>query len=150
MPRAFYVDVDTITGDDDKGDMPISLPQYPCKRETILLVDDEELIREIATDILEEKKYKVILAENVAQALNILENKNGEISMLFSDIIMPGEFDGIYLAKYVRKHYPSIKTSLTSGYSSQVDKDFSLDLPHLKKPYSRDELLEFVRTILKT
>ena len=97
--------------------------------ETILIVEDEEELLELASYNLKALGYQVITAVNAVDALEILAKDNGKVDLLFSDIIMPGNMDGFALVKQVFDQYSGIKVLLTSGYTDNPEK-----LKKLAKP----------------
>ncbi len=116
-------------------------------RETILVVDDEEALLELAREILEELDYRVLTATNGEQALQVLA-KEPEIALLLSDVLMPGGINGYELAESAMESYPDLKVLLASGYTSrsEIHKNqarFSANM--LIKPYSLSELVKRVR-----
>lgn len=119
---------------------------------TILLVDDDELIRRHTRSTLSKAGYKVICAADGIEALSVLQEKNHCIDALITDMFMPGAVLGSQLVERSQKLYPHIKTILTSGYDTSVVNFFnppgqtSLDI--LAKPFMREELLEKVETAL--
>lgn len=115
--------------------------------ETVLVVDDEITLRELAEEILTSHGYRVICAESGEQALEILENES--VDLLFSDVIMPA-MDGHQLAEKVLASYPHIKVQMTSGFSDKIYEGENEALHHqlLNKPYTPSELLERVRKLL--
>ncbi len=123
--------------------------------ETVLVVDDEEALRDIAVSNLEESGYTTLTAENGLQALEILK-ENNNIDLMFSDIIMPGNFDGYQLAAAAHQEYPGLKILLASGFTSkqeghvEIKNPYILDLDHnlLSKPYNQWELSQAVRQAL--
>jgi len=119
--------------------------------ETILVVDDEEALLELAEESLLDLGYRVLTAVNGQQALDVL-NREENIDLMISDVIMPGGINGYELAERVTTDYPELKVLLASGYtekitSSENRKRFSDNL--LAKPYSLEELAQKVRQILK-
>ena len=117
---------------------------------TVLVVDDEDQLRELAKDRLEALGYRVLLASSAEQALAVLAN-DAEIDLLFSDVVMPGGMDGLDLSDKVRSLYPSVKVLLTSGYNNKILKEgtraegFPL---LLAKPYNGRSLAEQVQKLL--
>lgn len=118
--------------------------------ETILVVDDEPGLRLLAKNLLQLYGYNVLTTESAENALNILEQT--KVDLLLSDIIMPG-LDGYQLAAIVIKKFPDVKIQLASGFSD----DLHLNNPNeanilnknlLHKPYSKDQLLKSIRTLL--
>ena len=123
--------------------------------ETILVVDDEEALAELAVTHLERLGYKTLMATSPAQALKIIKDKQ-HIDLLFCDVIMPGGMDGYQLALAVHKIRPDLKILLTSGFTSEK-KEYTddegaivsrLSANLLNKPYRRSELAVSVRAML--
>jgi len=119
--------------------------------ETVLVVDDEEGLRELAQDTLEYLGYKVLVSKNGKKALQVLE-ENPDINLLFSDVVMPGGINGYELAEQAADLYPQLKILLTSGYTQKAvarngQAKFASNL--LSKPYSRQELAKQIRAMLR-
>lgn len=112
--------------------------------ETILFVDDELALLNIAKEILSGQGYTVLIALNADHALKIL-NKH-KIDLIVSDIIMPG-VDGYQLAEQVQKLHPGVKILFASGYSDE-EKSIECTIKKLHKPYDSVELLRAVRQLL--
>src|SRR5688500_19481716 len=89
----------------------------------VLVVEDEMVLRMRAVDIVEDAGFTAIEAVNADEALSILEARS-DISLLFSDIQMPGTLDGLKLAHAVHDRWPSIKIILVSGLvkGAEIDK----------------------------
>ncbi len=117
--------------------------------ETILLVEDDDLVRDFAQAQLKALGYRVIAARGGQEALDIL--RNGEtVDLLFTDVIMPG-MGGRELVRHARALRPDLKVLFTSGYSGNAAEDTSADeigSPTLGKPYRRAELARRVREAL--
>jgi signal transduction histidine kinase/CheY-like chemotaxis protein len=118
--------------------------------ETVLLVEDDEQVLAMATESLEELRYRVVVARNAAEAL---EHLNGveRIDILFSDVVMPGGMNGSQLAVEAQRLRPGLKVLLTSGYVANLDEGQVIAggaLPVLNKPYRRDELARSLRLVL--
>ena len=112
---------------------------------TILIVDDEEALSQMLNDLLSAEGYKILEANNAAQALGIL--KSTHVDLMISDIVMPG-MDGFELVEKVKELYPQVKIQLVSGYSDQIQDDVVLHKKILYKPYSQFDMIERVRDIL--
>jgi len=129
--------------------------QLPTGSETVLVVDDEEGLRDVAVFYLEELGYTTLVAEDGLQALEILRDKPG-IDLVFSDVVMPGGIDGYQVAKTVHEEQPSIKILLTSGFTKKKEEIRNSDDQYLvklnsgmlDKPYNREELAFAVRDAL--
>ena len=80
----------------------------------VLIVEDEMILRMRAIDIVEDAGFNPVEAVNADQAISILESRS-DISLLFTDIQMPGSIDGLKLAHAVHERWPSIKIILVSG-----------------------------------
>ena len=115
--------------------------------ETVLLVDDEEMLLKAAEECLEHNGYHIISTTSPIEALEIIKNKN--ISLLVSDVIMPN-MDGYELADQAKEIKPELKIQLVSGFtnSSAEQQAHALSQNVLNKPYKLKTLLERVRNIL--
>jgi len=99
----------------------------------VLVVEDEMVLRMRAVDIVEDAGFKAVEAVNADEALSILESRS-DISLLFSDIQMPGTMDGLKLAHAVHDRWPSIKIILVSGQERPSDGDQPADSRFFGKP----------------
>lgn len=118
--------------------------------ETVLVVDDEYDLLEVAVAYLEDMGFNVLAATNGEQALRTL-SKNPNIDLLLTDIVMPGGINGVELANSVRKINSQIKVLYTSGFPEGVIADKSgakLDAPLVPKPYTRDGLAKSISSTL--
>ncbi|WP_213947571.1 PAS domain-containing sensor histidine kinase [Luteibacter sp. dw_328] len=104
----------------------------------VLVVDDDINVREVSVALLGALGYTTLEAADAAQALDVLAQRT-DIDVVFSDVIMPGETNGLDLARYVRENYPSVAVVLASGYTAQQHggKGAPSDVELLHKPYSR-------------
>jgi PAS domain S-box-containing protein len=120
--------------------------------ETILIVEDEEALRELARELLEANGYKVIEAERGENALRLVEGSQTPIDLLLTDVVMPG-MGGKQLAKRLLELRPSLHVLYMSGYTDDVINNRGV-LPEntllLPKPFTRAVLLRKVREALDT
>jgi CheY-like chemotaxis protein len=117
--------------------------------ETILLVEDQENLRSLIGEVLEDAGYKVLSAAGGPEALDLSENHPGLIHLLLSDAVMPA-MSGRELAEALRGTRPEIRTLFISGYSNDViarSGDPENVVP-LEKPFGRASLLQRVRETL--
>jgi CheY-like chemotaxis protein len=124
--------------------------EIPKGHESVLIVDDEIDLLELAEKLFTELGYKTHTAESGAQALDILKT-NHDFDLIFSDVVMPGGVNGYDLAEKAIKFNPDIKVLLTSGFTSRTlikegQEKFKNNL--LSKPYRKSELAQRVRIIL--
>lgn len=106
----------------------------------VLVVEDELVLRMRAIDIVEDAGFAAIEATNADQALSILETRS-DISLLFTDIQMPGTLDGLKLAHAVHKRWPAIKIVLVSGQIKLADEDKPLDSRFFGKPLEMKRMI---------
>jgi CheY-like chemotaxis protein len=87
---------------------------------TVLIVEDEAMIRDVVKDELEDAGYSVILAPHADAAIAILEARQ-DIHLVFTDIDMPGSMDGLKLAACVRDRWPPVHIIITTGKAPACD-----------------------------
>jgi len=134
---------------------PESSMELPRGYETILVVEDEDFLLDIAVTHLNGLGYKTATALNGKEALEILQARQ-DIDLMFCDVIMPGEFDGYQLASAAHKAYPALKIQLTSGFAKRREEDTEATDDYLAgltrnllgKPYSAQELAFSIRRAL--
>ena len=127
----------------------------PTGTETVLVVDDEEGLLDIAVSLLENLGYKTLAAKCGKDALSLIQG-NDKIDMLFTDVVMPGNLDGYQLALAAHQANPALTILLASGFTNKrkkyanVEGSFLLQLSEnlLNKPYSLRELAIAVRRTL--
>ncbi len=121
----------------------------PPGSETVLLVEDDDAVRELSVVLLTALGYSVIEEPDGRAALRRLE-EDAPIDLLFTDVVMPGGLNGIELARRARLLRPGLKVLLTSGYA-QTDATHKLDPdsePLLQKPYTQSQLARLIRHTL--
>ena len=120
--------------------------------ETILLVEDEPLVRAAARDHLQKAGYRVLCASNGRDALVTCENNPGEIDLLLTDMLLPAGLSGVRLARLIQTHAPRAAVAFMSAYPAstlRTDGLLGQRTESLEKPFTRDELLRHVRSALK-
>ena len=134
----------------NKAAEPSAQPILPQYAGTILLVEDEDTVRQMAEDILTSSGYTVLAASNPAQALEICNRPQQAIDLLLSDVIMP-DMNGRELCHKIRTIRPELKTVFMSGYAGDIlDKESDLQVPLIKKPFTLQSLLSTIEEQLKT
>jgi len=118
--------------------------------ELILVADDEEPMRRLAREILEAYGYRVLLAEDGVEAVEIIRGQNGEIDLVILDMVMP-KMGGRETYLRMKETHPLIKVLLSTGYSRDEKAQEILDsgaMGFVQKPYHVDSLLSAVRDVL--
>lgn len=116
---------------------------------TILLVEDDPMIRTLVAQTLEMQDYNVVLAEEGWEGIKVARNHKGKIDLLFTDVVMPS-LGGAELAIAARELYPDIKVLFMSGYSRfQLEEEgIPADAAVLEKPFTPDKVVAMVRKLL--
>jgi two-component system cell cycle sensor histidine kinase/response regulator CckA len=120
-------------------------------RECILLVEDEDPLRELVRSVLEAYGYKVIEAASGRLALDVWKGCSTSVDLLLTDIVMPDGVTGSDLADALKQEKPGLRVLFSSGYSSDIiGKDFVLSdgVNFLQKPYNPHTLAQTVRDCL--
>lgn len=136
--------------------LPQEPPEKPASHtltggETILLVEDEAPVRIFSSRALANKGYKVLEADSAEAAIEIIENCNGRIDLIITDVIMPG-MNGPAMVEQISARYPGIKVVFISGYAEDIfistygaDREFNF----LPKPFTLKQLTEKVKETLE-
>ncbi len=122
----------------------------PPGTETILLVEDERPVRNLAVRVLRELGYAVLPAQDGEEALRIAHDTDERIDLLLTDVVMPG-LGGKELARLIQKRRPSVRVLMTSGYTADefVRRNVTEHaIPFLPKPFSPFALAAKVREVL--
>jgi PAS domain S-box-containing protein len=122
----------------------------PAASETILVVEDDERVRQLTITRLKMIGYQVLEASDGPKALEIL-SRGHSVDLVFTDLIMPGGMSGREVAARVREFNPGIKVLLTSGYAEELVHGDDLEREQLKvlrKPYHQADLVAALREVL--
>jgi CheY-like chemotaxis protein len=125
---------------------PANGPRTP----TILVVDDEDIVRALVTRALREAGYRVVQAQHGAAALALLESRCETIDLVISDLVMPG-VGGREVARWVTAHTPALPVLFISGYPRtylEAHDLYDAAIPLLRKPFLPSRLLEAVQELL--
>ena len=130
-----------------KTNAPFMLPPQGREPLTILVVEDDEAVRNFAKTVLIANKYRVVEAVDGVEALEVLARQTSKVDMLFTDIVMPRGISGRALAEKAREERPALNVIYSSGYSAEAIGATWLHGPgvaFLPKPYTPGELLRAV------
>ena len=114
---------------------------------SVLIVEDEFLLRAGAAEFMENSGFTVYEASNADEAIALLELHN-DIRAVFTDIQMPGSMDGLRLAHYVRGRWPPVKLIITSGRSRPRTEDMPVGSGFVGKPYRLEKVADSLRTMI--
>lgn len=119
----------------------------PSGSEAILLVEDNAEVKAVAETLLEQLGYRIDAVDNAAAALALLA-AGRDVDLVFTDVVMPGEMDGLALARRIRTDYPHVPVLLTTGYAKAAGQ--AQGFPILRKPYRLANLGRAVREAIES
>ena len=116
---------------------------------TVLVVEDELMVRMPIAEYLRDCGYNVLEASSASEAIETVDAE-GPISLVFSDIRMPGKMDGVALAEWFRLHHPSVPVLLTSGYNGgRAGSPATMPRSRfIEKPYSQTQVAGRIAALL--
>jgi two-component system, cell cycle sensor histidine kinase and response regulator CckA len=126
-------------------------PAEPGRGETIMVVEDETAVRELAAAALRKRGYEVLRASDGPEALRVWDRHNAPVDLVLTDMVMPSGMSGGELARALQARNPALKIIYTSGYSPEIMREDSLTaktVNFLPKPYDLQTLLKAVRHCL--
>jgi DNA-binding NtrC family response regulator len=113
-----------------------------------LIVEDDPDVRDLAAALLEETELDVVEVESADAALSYLQERGGEVAMMFADVRLPGDMDGVQLAKAACTLWPTIRIVLTSGDPGAVSDDLPDGVTFMPKPWrGLDVLVEAEKAV---
>jgi PAS domain S-box-containing protein len=107
-------------------------------RGSVLLVEDNPQVGDVSKLLLEQLGYDITRVDRPTAALDLLSKKNNFV-LVFSDIVMPGDMDGLALARAIQERHPKLPVLLATGYSSAAER-VGAEFPILRKPYDQQTL----------
>ena len=113
----------------------------------VVLVEDEFLIRTLMAEVLAEAGFEVWEATHALEALALMEAHWFKVSLLFTDIHMPGQMDGIALVQHVSRNWPNVPLLLSSGKARLAAADLPPKCHFVPKPYDVQQTVERVRVL---
>jgi CheY-like chemotaxis protein len=112
---------------------------------TLLVVEDETLIRSMVSDYLRDADFTVIEAKNADEAITVISSST-PVDLVFTDVDMPGDMDGLMLASWIHRYDPNVPVIVTSGVAELRDDYRGMRV--LQKPYSPRVLERKIRELL--
>lgn len=133
--------------------VPSCAPVLMTERWTVLIVEDEPILRDLMRRILEKRDYRVLVAENGANAVDIARAHTEGIDLLITDIVMPG-VDGFDVADQLTEIHPMLRVLFLTGYAADSeyvhDRLESDDGALLRKPFSQTSLIDQIEDLFHT
>lgn len=120
---------------------PAPLPERPV----VLVVEDEPLVRALAVDIFEEEGFEVIEAPTADYALTVLAARD-DVSVLFTDVDMPGRLNGLELADAAKAMYPQLMVIVVSGKLPSGFSGVAPEARFMPKPYRMRDVIQMIRS----
>jgi CheY-like chemotaxis protein len=150
---AFKIYLPRVQPDDAPVTSKPASAEPPGGTETILLVEDEPFVCELARDVLEQHGYNVLVARNGREALAVAQSHGGrDLQLVLTDVVMPG-MNGRELVRHLRWSRPAARVVFMSGYTDHtaLERDVAeYWTSFLQKPFTPSRLLEAVRKALDT
>jgi two-component system, response regulator PdtaR len=134
----------TARGGNHFGNMASVHPTQPV----VLVVDDDELVRRLEADVLADRGFDVVEAENADEALALLRHRR-DVVVVVTDIEMPGTLNGLRLAEIVRDYWPDTGMVLASGRTFPSETELPPGAVFLQKPYSIEKMAFCVQQVAK-
>ncbi len=122
----------------------------PRGKETILLVEDEAMVRRLASQFLKRQGYNVLEAGDAKEALKLTQQFKGDIDLLFTDVVMPG-MDGKQLSEHLVTNKPDLRVLFMSGHNDEIMNQYGCleeGIPLIQKPFSSSDLYWKIREVL--
>lgn len=124
---------------------------YKGNGETILIADDEKQLMSVQKSIIESFNYKVLIAHNGLEAVEIFEQHADQISLVILDLVMP-ELSGMRAAKRILEHNPNMSVIFSTGYDREesLEADNHIDAPVIYKPYKPEAISKLIHEEINT
>ena len=123
----------------------LGIPFMSAVTSTILVVEDDAIVRMLIVDVLEELEFSVLEAADAEEALAVVQNVDQIIDLMMTDVGLP-DMDGKQLAGKVRELRPSLPILFASGYAENIDVPAGMQV--IAKPFSIDQLRDKVKSML--
>ena len=119
----------------------------PNRKPVVLVVEDDPIIRMVATHFVADAGYEALEAQSADEAIRILE-AHPNIHLVFTDVEMPGTIDGLKLAHYIRDRWPPVRLIVVSGKTLVAENRLPLGGRFFPKPYDENVLVEAMTAML--
>jgi len=150
MGTTFKIFLPSVQGAMEGLPAPSRVEKGRSGKETIVLAEDDEGVRELTCDILRKHGYHVITAKGAAELVNALRQHKGGVEMLLTDVIMP-DMNGKELYERLKADYPGLRVLFMSGYTDDVIAHHGMleeGVSFIQKPFSINGLTEKIRQVL--
>jgi PAS domain S-box-containing protein len=147
---SFTVYLPRVPEEAEQTAAPVTAGQLPRGDEVVLLVEDDALVRDVTTVMLQQLGYRVLTASRGSEALAICERSSSPIDLVVTDVVMPG-MNGRELVGKIFAMRPEIKALFTSGHAGDVvlsGRELEAGAEFLPKPYSHEALARKIRSVL--
>ena len=121
-------------------------------RQTILLVEDEEMVRTLMREVLEREGYQVLSCSHAQDGIKVSKQHGGQIDLLLTDVVMPG-MNGRDMASQILETLPELRVVFMSGYTEHVlirEGEADPHFEYLQKPFTLRTLLRKLERVLGT
>ncbi len=121
-----------------------------CTKQTILLVEDEEMVRTLLCEVLEREGYQVLSCSHPREGIEVSLRHNGRIDLLLTDVVMPG-MNGRDMANEILQSLPDLRVVFMSGYTEHVltsEGEVDQKLEYLQKPFTLQTLMGKLERVL--
>ena len=121
---------------------------HPLLQSTVLVVEDDEVLRMCAAEVVADAGFTPVEAANADEAVAILESRS-DIALVFTDIQMPGSMDGLELARTVHDRWPAIKIILVSGRAELSERERPVNSRFFQKPFAMKQMIEGLQDMIR-
>lgn len=117
-------------------------------KDLVLCVDDEPIVLRMCSITVAEAGFRVAVAENGAAGLEAFLRLSDQVCLVLADVVMPGKINGIEMTRRILEIAPATKILLMTGYSDDIVAiEGRSQLPLIRKPFLREELVKFIRSL---
>jgi CheY-like chemotaxis protein len=121
----------------------------PLLQSTVLVVEDDEVLRMCAAEVVADAGFTPVEAVNADEAVAILESRS-DIALVLTDIQMPGSMDGLGLARTVNDRWPAIKIILVSGRVELSERERPVNSRFFQKPFAMKQMIEGLQEMISS